>query len=167
LHDNLLNMLKKDDQRKLFVQNMGKGRQALIQGYLGNPRSILIGTSSFWEGVDFPGDKLEMLFIIKLPFANPGDPLVRAKIEDFTEKGMNAFMDYQVPDATVKLKQGFGRLIRTLEDVGICIISDPRLLRSRYGKVILDSLPIEGQPYMMIDSVIRSSQQFFNHDQRN
>jgi len=165
LYEHLITPMRKDRQRKLFVQNMGMGRQALIQGYLSHPRSILIGTSSFWEGVDFPGNKLEMLFIIKLPFANPGDPLVRAKIENFTQKGLNAFMDYQVPDATVKLKQGFGRLIRTLEDVGICIISDPRLLRSRYGKVILDSLPIEGQSYVMIDSVIRSSRQFFgsNH----
>ncbi len=164
LYIHLINMIARDENRKLFVQNMGKGRQGLIQGYLSHPRSILIGTSSFWEGVDFPGDKLEMLFIIKLPFANPGDPLVRAKIENFTQKGFNAFMDYQVPDATVKLKQGFGRLIRTLEDVGICIISDPRLLRSRYGKVILDSLPIEAQAYATIESVIRTSQHFFGNN---
>ena len=160
LQEFLIQPIGRDEDRKLFVQNSGKGRQALIQGYLSNPRAILIGTTSFWEGVDFPGDNLKMLIIIKLPFANPGDPIVKAKIDEFTSSGRNAFMEFQVPDATVKLKQGFGRLIRSLNDTGICVITDPRLHKSRYGKIMLDSLPVESQKYTMIDSVIRASRKF-------
>jgi predicted DnaQ family exonuclease/DinG family helicase len=129
-------------QNKIFAQLPGSNRRKIQQGYLENEGSILIGTSSFWEGVDLPGDKLEMLFIVKIPFANPKDPEVVAQIETFKSKGKNAFMEYQVPDATVKFKQGFGRLIRTLDDSGACFIGDPRLLNTRYGQIILDSLPM-------------------------
>ncbi len=160
IRNELLKKITADDERKLFVQNSGKGRQALMQGYLQHPRSILVGTASFWEGVDLPGDKLEILVIVKLPFANPGDPLIRAKIDDFNANGRNAFMEYQVPDATVRLKQGFGRLIRSLEDTGICIITDPRLLRTRYGRIMMDSLPVEAESYISIETVINNARRF-------
>ena len=134
-------------QRRLLTQIPGSNRRALVQSYLDHPRSILIGTSSFWEGVDFPGDKVEILMIVKIPFGNPSDPLISAQIDLYNTDGRNAFMGFQIPEATVKFKQGFGRLIRSLDDSGICILTDPRLLKSRYGKVILDSLPVHVVPY--------------------
>ncbi len=148
-------------ERKLFVQLPGGNRKSLIRGYKKHKNSIIIGTASFWEGVDFPGDLVEILMIVKIPFANPKEPLVIANIEKYKQMGENAFMGFQVPDATVRFKQGFGRLIRTMEDSGICILTDPRLLKSRYGSVILGSLPITiTKPFTDIESVIISSKNF-------
>ncbi len=145
-------------ERRLLVQTPGANRRALVQNYLDNPQSILIGTSSFWEGVDFQGDKVEILMIVKIPFGNPSDPLVSAQIDLYNSEGRNAFMKYQIPEAAVKFKQGFGRLIRSLEDSGICILTDPRLLKSRYGHVILDSLPVDVVPYSSTPTIFLESQ---------
>ncbi len=148
-------------ERRLFVQVPGSNRLALIRGYLAHSRAILIGTASFWEGVDLPGDKVEALMIVKIPFANPREPMVIAKIQNFQREGKNAFMDYSVPDATVRMKQGFGRLIRSMEDTGVCIFTDPRLLNARYGSVILDSFPVEPIPYQRFDKVLLESEEIF------
>ncbi|MBC8213686.1 MAG: hypothetical protein ISR90_01205 [Candidatus Marinimicrobia bacterium] len=156
LHSNMF-----QSERKLFVQLPGGNRKSLIRGYKKHPHSILIGTASFWEGVDFPGDLVEILMIVKIPFANPKEPLVIANIEKYKQMGENAFMGFQVPDATVRFKQGFGRLIRSMEDSGICILTDPRLLKSQYGSVILNSLPVTiTKPYTDIESVIIGSKNF-------
>jgi len=133
----------------------------LVRQYLEYPHSILIGTASFWEGVDFPGDKVEILCIIKTPFDNPFDPLIQSQIEDYTQHGENAFLQYQVPEAAMKLRQGFGRLIRSMTDTGICILMDTRLCRRQYGETILDSLPIEAIPYQKVEKLISDSQKFF------
>ncbi|NOZ08443.1 MAG: hypothetical protein GXO91_06150 [FCB group bacterium] len=148
-------------ERRLFVQIPGSNRLALIRGYLAHPRAILIGTASFWEGVDLPGDKVEALMIVKIPFANPKEPMVIAKIQNFQREGKNAFMEYSVPDATVRMKQGFGRLIRSMEDTGICIFTDPRLLNARYGSIILDSFPVDPIPYQRFDKVLLESEEIF------
>ena len=162
LRDYLRPKMKQDD-RQLFTQSIGKNRNSLLQGYLSHKRSILIGTSSFWEGVDLPGDKVEILILMKIPFASPSDPIIQSQIDHYKMQGRNPFMEFQVPDATVRLKQGFGRLIRSLEDSGICIIADPRVTRSRYGKVILDSLPVQAQLYEQSSRIIYEAESFFGN----
>jgi ATP-dependent DNA helicase DinG len=102
---------------------------------------VLLGTSSFWEGVDVRGEALSCVIIDKLPFASPGDPVLQARIDRMREQGGNPFMDYQLPNAVITLKQGVGRLIRDVNDRGIMMLCDPRLLSKQYGRIFLDSLP--------------------------
>ncbi|MCP3867871.1 MAG: ATP-dependent DNA helicase [Gammaproteobacteria bacterium] len=106
---------------------------------LGN--AVLLGTASFWEGVDVRGSALSCVIIDKLPFASPGDPVLQARIEALRKRGGNPFMEYQVPQAAIALKQGAGRLIRDVTDRGVLMICDPRLLRKGYGHTFLNSLP--------------------------
>ena len=103
--------------------------------------AVLLGTSSFWEGVDVRGAALSCVIIAKLPFAAPGDPVMQARIEALRRRGGNPFMDYQLPQAVIALKQGVGRLIRDVNDRGVLMLGDPRLLSKSYGRVFLDSLP--------------------------
>jgi len=102
---------------------------------------VLLGTASFWEGVDVKGEALRLVVIEKLPFAPPDDPMVRARIEHLTACGGNAFRDYQLPEAALALKQGAGRLIRSEDDYGVIAICDPRVLGRAYGRVFLAALP--------------------------
>jgi ATP-dependent DNA helicase DinG len=102
---------------------------------------VLLGTTSFWEGVDVKGSALRLVIIEKLPFASPDDPLVRARVEHLEATGRSAFREYQLPEAALALKQGVGRLIRSEEDFGAVAICDPRLLGRAYGKVFLAALP--------------------------
>lgn len=113
----------------------------LIQAFKEDRTSVLFATSSFWEGVDVEGDALQLVIIDKLPFASPGDPLVKARMDLLEARGGNSFMDYSVPSAALTLKQGFGRLIRSRQDIGIVAILDSRIATKRYGKYFLKSLP--------------------------
>ena len=131
-----------DDNCFLF-QKKGSSRGLLLSNYLENKNSVLFGTNTFWEGIDLPKDQLEILIIFKLPFSNPKDPFVKANIDYYNSNNLDAFSYYQLQDTIVKLKQGFGRLIRGYNDMGVCIIADPRLAKRRYGKYVLDSLPVE------------------------
>ena len=101
----------------------------------------MLGTSTFWEGVDVPGPALSCVIIDKLPFASPSDPVLEARLNHLKSKGFNPFVQYQLPSAIIALKQGVGRLIRDYEDRGILMICDPRIIGKPYGKQFLNSLP--------------------------
>ncbi|NNF15533.1 MAG: ATP-dependent DNA helicase [Gammaproteobacteria bacterium] len=126
--------------RTLLVQG-DQPRDELLRIFRADGAAILLGTSSFWEGVDVRGAALELVVIDKLPFASPGDPLLQARLEVLRKQGGNPFVDYQLPHAVLSLKQGVGRLIRDVDDVGICMICDPRLFTKGYGRRFLESLP--------------------------
>lgn len=120
-----------------------ENRQVLLQRFRNDRTSILFATASFWEGVDVPGDALRLLALVKLPFRVPSDPLVQARVERLDAMGVDSFSTYSVPQAVIKFKQGFGRLIRTREDTGAVLILDRRVVTKRYGRVFLNSLPSE------------------------
>ena len=124
----------------LFIQGEGP-RAALLQRFTESGRGILLGVASFWEGVDVPGDPLRGLIITKLPFKVPTEPLTAARIEAIDSAGGNSFYDYMLPHAALRLKQGFGRLVRTRTDRGAVVILDPRLMSKTYGRYFLSSLP--------------------------
>jgi ATP-dependent DNA helicase DinG len=116
-------------------------RSVLLDRFRTTPNAVLFATSSFWQGVDVPGAQLSCVIIDKLPFAVPSDPIVAARVRALMDDGRNAFAEYQVPEAVLALKQGFGRLIRSKSDRGILAILDNRIRRMQYGKIFLESLP--------------------------
>jgi ATP-dependent DNA helicase DinG len=116
-------------------------RTEMLERFRKTPHAVLFGTSSFWQGVDVQGEQLSAVVIDRLPFAVPSDPIIAARIQQINEEGGNAFMDYQVPQAVLALKQGFGRLIRSQADRGVLAILDHRMMRKHYGKTFLESLP--------------------------
>jgi ATP-dependent DNA helicase DinG len=144
LHDRLLSQLP----YPLLMQGSAP-RHILLQQFRDTPNAVLFGTSSFWQGIDVQGEQLSCVIIDKLPFAVPSDPIMKARTDAITAAGGNAFNDLQVPQAVIALKQGFGRLIRSLSDRGVLMLLDPRIRTTRYGATFLDSLP----PYSRTDDI--------------
>lgn len=132
-------------------------KHQLLEKFRQTDHAILLGTSSFWEGVDVRGNSLSCVIIDKLPFASPGDPVMQARIDAIRQSGGHAFMDFQVPQAVIALKQGVGRLIRDVNDSGVVMIGDPRLKQKSYGRIFLNSLPP-----MPVTSELADVQQFFS-----
>jgi ATP-dependent DNA helicase DinG len=124
----------------MFIQGE-KSKSGLLESFRNTPNAVLFATSSFWQGVDVQGEQLSCVIIDKLPFSVPSDPVVAARIAQINESGGNAFYDYQIPTATILLKQGMGRLIRSKTDRGIMALLDKRILTKSYGRMFLKSLP--------------------------
>ncbi len=124
----------------LLVQGQGS-RDGLLRRFRESGNAILLGTDSFWEGVDVPGRALRVLVLTKLPFKVPSEPITQARLERLAEQGQDGFMSYLLPHAALKLKQGFGRLIRSRSDVGVVVLLDKRVVTKRYGPLILAGLP--------------------------
>jgi ATP-dependent DNA helicase DinG len=134
-------------------------KSALLEQFRVTPHAVLFGTSSFWQGVDVQGEQLSCVIIDRLPFAVPSDPVVAARVKAIDAGGGNAFFEYQVPSAVITLKQGFGRLIRSLHDRGLLALLDNRILKKQYGRVFIDSLP----PYRRTTD-LKKVEQFFGVD---
>ncbi|MBD3277258.1 MAG: hypothetical protein GF388_03075, partial [Candidatus Aegiribacteria sp.] len=125
---------------KLLVQgDMSRG--GILDSFRESDRGIILGTASFWEGVDMPGKMLQAVIIDRLPFASPGHPLVKARMDLIEKRGGSSFARYSLPLAAVRLRQGVGRLIRSLDDTGVVMIMDRRIVTRNYGGVFLRSLP--------------------------
>jgi len=150
-HDYLKQMLPYE----LLVQG-DLPKHQLLEKFRQTENAILLGTSSFWEGVDVRGKSLSCVIIDKLPFASPGDPVMQARIDAIKRNGGHAFMDFQVPQAVITLKQGVGRLIRDINDSGVVMIGDPRLKQKAYGRIFLNSLPS-----MPVTSEIKDVEHFY------
>ena len=133
---------------EMFLQGTAP-KTRLLDRFRRTPHAVLFATSSFWQGVDVQGEQLSAVIVDRLPFAVPSDPVVAARIRMINEDGGNAFTDYQIPDAIIRLKQGFGRLLRSQSDRGILCLLDNRIARKAYGKMFLESLP----PYRISESL--------------
>ncbi|MDL4840830.1 ATP-dependent DNA helicase DinG [Aquibacillus rhizosphaerae] len=138
----LLREIMEQDEFMVIAQGVSSGsRSRLKKNFQAFERAILLGTSSFWEGVDIPGSDLSCIMIVRLPFQPPDHPIYEAKSQHLKENGKNPFMELSLPNAVIRFKQGFGRLIRSSTDRGIVFICDDRIMKARYGKFFIDSIP--------------------------
>ena len=140
VHDAVRNTLEFQGYT-LLRQGEGMSRPRMLERFKLGPRMVLFGVDTFWQGVDVPGEALTTVVLVRLPFPVPSDPLVAARMEDVVRGGGNDFNDYMIPEATIMLRQGFGRLIRRKDDFGTVVILDSRIVRKGYGKRMLRALP--------------------------
>ncbi|WP_434512619.1 helicase C-terminal domain-containing protein [Desulfitobacterium sp. AusDCA] len=127
---------------EVLAQGKSKSRAAILAEFQENPKAVLLGANSFWEGIDIPGEGLSCVILVKLPFWPPNMPLIAARSEYMEQQGKNPFQDFLLPEAVIRFKQGFGRLIRSKSDRGVVILLDSRVIAKKYGKVFLSSLPL-------------------------
>jgi ATP-dependent DNA helicase DinG len=150
------------------LQNMGirclkqgdDDRSRLLQAFLDDTQSVLFATDSFWEGIDAPGDTLRLVILCRLPFRTPNDPVFEARREAVEKNGGNPFTDLSLPEAVIKFKQGFGRLIRRSSDRGVVAVLDSRLIKKRYGAFFLQSLPETRTNFSGFSSSLRDTENF-------
>ncbi|MDF9840282.1 MULTISPECIES: ATP-dependent DNA helicase DinG [unclassified Paenibacillus] len=154
VYDPLKEALATEDIAVLGQGVEGGSRSKLIRRFQDSSAAVLLGTSSFWEGVDIPGDALTCLAIVRLPFQPPNHPLAEAKAELLQAQKKNPFMKLSVPQAVIRFKQGFGRLVRTAQDRGIVIVYDTRVIESYYGKYFLYSLPGPKMEHMLTEQMV-------------
>lgn len=145
----------------LLVQGLDGSRHELLERFRRERKAVLLGVDSFWEGVDVPGEALQILVMTKLPFDVPGEPLLDARSERIQSGGGNAFRDLSVPEAVIRFRQGFGRLIRHETDKGVFLLLDARVVRKEYGKVFLASLPLPARPMLRPEDLQRELRNFF------
>ena len=145
----------------VLAQGTSGPRSALLDRFRRSDTAVLLGTDSFWEGVDVPGKALEMVILVKLPFAVPTEPLVQAQVERLEDAGRNSFFEYQVPEAVIKFRQGFGRLIRSTRDYGVVTILDQRVVSTAYGRLFLESLPAGSEIYPDADGLVEGVTYWF------
>jgi ATP-dependent DNA helicase DinG len=136
-------------------------RMRLLQLFLEDKTSVLFGTDSFWEGIDAPGDTLRLLILCRLPFKTLKDPVFEARREYLENSGRNSFAELSLPDAIMKFKQGFGRLMRNSSDYGAVVVLDGRLLQKYYGKIFLSSLPETKMSIKELDGILIDMERFF------
>lgn len=166
----LFNQLKSHFEGKhvlLLAQGKSGSRTNIINQFREYKESVLFGTDSFWEGIDVPGDALEILLITKLPFDVPTEPLIAARMEEIKKSGGNPFFEYSVPEAIIKFRQGFGRLIRHKNDFGAVIVCDNRLSRMQYGQQFLNSLPVEAKIFRDKDTMLMDLESWFSNINKN
>ncbi len=152
---------KLEERGVSVLKQGGEERSKLLAHFHSDISSVLFATDSFWEGVDAPGESLRLVIICRLPFAVPTDPVVQARMEAVERHGGNSFMNYSLPQAAMKLRQGFGRLMRRKSDRGVVCILDSRIIYKSYGKILLGSLPPTGQKIEPGKSVLQAMEDFF------
>jgi ATP-dependent DNA helicase DinG len=145
----------------LLGQGIDGSRTNITDRFKRDEQAMLLGTDSFWEGIDVPGDALQILGIVRLPFAVPSDPIVAAHMEELEKQGKNPFLHYSVPEAILKFRQGFGRLIRKKSDRGVVIVMDSRVLSTRYGRAFLEALPVPHRSFKDQGEMIKTIQAWF------
>lgn len=155
VYDNLKNELEADGI-VVLGQGVDGSNQQILEEFKEIHESLLLGTSSFWEGVDVPGDSLQLLFVTKLPFASPSEPIIQARTEAIEKEGGNSFMEYSIPMAVIQFRQGFGRLIRSKNDTGVVFVLDNRVVKTRYGRIFLQSLPLRHTEFRNAKALGRS-----------
>jgi ATP-dependent DNA helicase DinG len=152
------------DRRWPLLVHGEDSRDALLERFRDSSRAILLGTASFWEGVDVPGRALRALVIAKLPVKVPTDPMTAAHCEAIAARGGDAFVEYMVPHAALRLKQGFGRLIRTGTDRGVVVLTDPRIVQKAYGRALLDGLPPARRVVARWERIVEELTSFYGAD---
>jgi ATP-dependent DNA helicase DinG len=144
----------------LCLKQGDNDRSKLLQDFISNTQSCLFATDSFWEGVDAPGDTLRLVIICRLPFTSPGDPVLEARREAIEKQGGNPFMDLSLPQAVMKFKQGFGRLMRRSDDHGAVVVLDNRIIKKKYGQLFLYSLPETKTSFCEFNNILRDIEDF-------
>ncbi len=145
----------------VLAQGASGPRTTLLDRFRRTDAAVLLGTDSFWEGVDVPGKALEVVILVKLPFAVPTEPLVQARAERLEEAGRNSFLEYQVPEAVIRFRQGFGRLIRSTRDYGVVTILDQRVISTAYGHEFLHALPARSEIFPDADALVEGVSYWF------
>jgi len=144
---------------ELYADGINGNRINLVNELKENPRAVVFGTNAFWEGIDLPGESLTAVIMVRLPFAPPNLPLVEARMEEFKKEGKDGFYHYSLPQAVLRFRQGYGRLIRTIDDCGVVMVLDSRVLTKRYGKLFIHSLPshkyLAGNTKFVADNVLQ------------